>query len=77
MPSFRLIAKEKQADGRCRKAYEKEPKTPYERLMESPDISEERKAGLKRGKESHCQQVKNLCPQISQIIKEILVQKSV
>jgi hypothetical protein len=41
MPSFRLIAKEKQADGRCLKVYEKEPKTPYERLMESPDISGE------------------------------------
>ncbi|MDR2741386.1 MAG: hypothetical protein LBB98_04440 [Treponema sp.] len=48
MPSFRLIAKEKQADGRCRKVYEKEPRTPYERLMESPDVSEECKAELLR-----------------------------
>jgi hypothetical protein len=47
---FRLIAKEKQADGRCRKAYEKEPRTPYERLMELPDISEDGKAELLRRK---------------------------
>ncbi|MDR1307735.1 MAG: hypothetical protein LBK74_09205, partial [Treponema sp.] len=50
MPSFRLIAKEKQGDGRCRKVYEKEPGTPYERLIGSPDISEESKAELRRGK---------------------------
>jgi hypothetical protein len=50
MPSFRLVAKEKQADGRYRKVYEKEAKTPYERLMESPDISEESKAELRRRK---------------------------
>jgi hypothetical protein len=53
MPSFRLIAKEKQADGRYRKVYEKEPRTPYERLMESPDISEERKAELRRRRAGH------------------------
>jgi hypothetical protein len=41
----------KQADGCRRKACEKEPETPYERLMESPDVSEERKARLKRGKD--------------------------
>jgi hypothetical protein len=48
IPSFRLVAKEKQADGRYRKACEKEPKTPYERLMESPDVSPECKAELRR-----------------------------
>jgi hypothetical protein len=48
MPSFRLVAKEKQADGRYRKVYEKEAKTPYERLMESPEVSEEYKAELRR-----------------------------
>jgi hypothetical protein len=48
MPSFRLIAKEKQADGRYRKVYEKQPRAPYERLMESPDVSAECKAGLER-----------------------------
>jgi hypothetical protein len=46
MPSFRLITKEKQADGRYKKVYEKEPKTPYHRLMESPDVSTESKAEL-------------------------------
>ncbi|MDR2095946.1 MAG: hypothetical protein LBP76_10585 [Treponema sp.] len=40
--------KEKQADGRYKKVYEKEPRTPWERLMESPDISEESKAELRR-----------------------------
>jgi hypothetical protein len=48
MPSFRLIAKEKQGDGRYRKVYEKEPRTPYERLIGSPDISKESKAELRR-----------------------------
>jgi hypothetical protein len=48
VPSFRLVAKEKQADGRYRKVYEKESRTPYERLMESPEVSEERKADLMR-----------------------------
>jgi hypothetical protein len=47
MPSFRLVAKEKQADGRYRKVYEKEPGTPYERLMESPAVSPESKAELR------------------------------
>jgi hypothetical protein len=48
MPSFRLVAKEKQADGRYRKVYEKEPVTPYERLLASPDVSEESKSELRR-----------------------------
>jgi hypothetical protein len=47
MPSFRLVAKEKQADGRCRKVYEKESRSPYERLTESPDVSPECKAELR------------------------------
>jgi hypothetical protein len=41
MPLFRLVAEERREGGRYRKACEKEPGTPYERLMESPDISEE------------------------------------
>jgi hypothetical protein len=41
MPSFRLVSKEKQADGRYKKVYEKQPRTPFQRLMESPDISAE------------------------------------
>jgi hypothetical protein len=47
-PSFKLVSKEKQADGRYKKVYEKAPRTPWERLMESPDISEESKAELRR-----------------------------
>jgi hypothetical protein len=49
-PSFRLIDKVKQADGRYRKVYAKQPKTPYQRLFESPDISGECKAELRRRK---------------------------
>jgi hypothetical protein len=48
MPSFRLVAKEKQADGRYRKVYEKEPRMLYERLITSPDVPEESKAELGR-----------------------------
>jgi hypothetical protein len=36
-PSFRLLDKEKQADGRYQKIYEKSPRTPYERLLESAE----------------------------------------
>jgi hypothetical protein len=49
-PSFKLIAKEKRADGRYKKVYEEAPKTPYRRLMESPLVSEESKEELKRRK---------------------------
>jgi len=48
MPSFRLVSKDKQADGRYRKVYEKIPKTPFQRLIESPDISPECKEELQR-----------------------------
>jgi hypothetical protein len=49
-PSFRLLDKVKQADGRYKKVYEKSPKTPCQRLLESPDVSEESKAELMRRK---------------------------
>jgi hypothetical protein len=50
LPSFKLLTKEKQADGRYKKVYEKTPKTPYQRLMESPHVSDESKEELKRRK---------------------------
>jgi hypothetical protein len=49
-PSFRLPDKEKQADGRYKKIYEKSPKTPFQRLIESSEVSEESKAELMRRK---------------------------
>ena len=48
MPSFRLLTKEKQENGRYFKVYEKYPRTPYERLIESPDISSDNKEELQR-----------------------------
>jgi len=47
-PTIRLIAKERLPSGRYKKVYEKEPKTPYQRLLESPHISEECKEELRR-----------------------------
>jgi hypothetical protein len=47
-PTLRLIAKEKLPSGRYKKIYEKEAKTPYQRLLESPDISDECKEELTR-----------------------------
>jgi hypothetical protein len=47
-PTLRLIAKEKQASGRYKKTCEKVPKTPCQRLLESPDLAEEQKAELRR-----------------------------
>jgi hypothetical protein len=49
-PSFKLVDKVKQADGRYRKVYEKTPVTPYLRLLESPKVSDECKAELKKRK---------------------------
>jgi hypothetical protein len=46
-PTLRLIAKEKLPSGRYKKIYEKEPKTPCQRLLESPDLSEECKEELR------------------------------
>jgi len=46
-PTIRLAAKEKLPSGRYKKIYEKEPKPPYKRLLESLDISEECKVELR------------------------------
>jgi hypothetical protein len=47
-PTLRLIAKEKLPSGRYKKIYEKDPKTPYQRVLESPDVSDACKAELRR-----------------------------
>jgi hypothetical protein len=52
-PSFRLIDKEKGVDGRYKKIYEKSPKTPCERLLESSEVSEESKVELRRRKNGY------------------------
>jgi hypothetical protein len=49
-PSFRLTDKEKQGDGRYKKIYEKSPKTPCQRLLESEEVAEGSKAELMRRK---------------------------
>ncbi|GHV07331.1 hypothetical protein FACS189485_17510 [Spirochaetia bacterium] len=46
-PAIKLAGKEKQASGRYKKIYEKDPKTPYQRLLDSPDVSKESKAKLR------------------------------
>jgi hypothetical protein len=46
-PTLRLIAKEKLPSGRYKKIYEKGAKTPYQRLLESPDLSDECKDELR------------------------------
>jgi hypothetical protein len=51
-PTFKLIAKVKKPDGRYKKVYEKKPQTPYQRLLDSPDVSDECKAELRRRKQS-------------------------
>jgi hypothetical protein len=48
--SAKLIGREQLPNGRYKKIYEAEPKTPYERLMESPDVSKKAKAKMKRCK---------------------------
>ena len=46
-PTIRLIAKEKLPSGRYKKIYEKEPKTPYQRILDSPHVSDECKVELR------------------------------
>ena len=45
-PTFKLSKREKK-EGRTRRIYEKTPKTPYQRLLESEDIPEAKKVELR------------------------------
>jgi len=45
-PTFKLLKREKK-DGKTKRIYEKTPKTPYQRLLESPDIPEAKKVELR------------------------------
>ena len=70
MPSFRLVSKNKQADGRYKKVYEKAPRTPYERLMESPDVSPDCKAELLRRRSE--QNPVELNHRLNEAVKQLL-----
>jgi len=50
-PTKKLIAKETLSNGKVKKIYEKQLKTPYERVIEHPDISDILKNRLKKLKE--------------------------
>ena len=45
-PTFKLLKREKK-DGKTVKTYEKKPQTPYQRLLESPQIPEATKTRLR------------------------------
>ena len=45
-PTFKLLKREKK-DGKTKRIYEKQPLTPYQRLLASPEIPEETKAKLR------------------------------
>jgi hypothetical protein len=45
-PTFKLLEREKKA-GKTKRIYEPTPKTPYQRLLESADISEAKKRELR------------------------------
>jgi hypothetical protein len=47
LPAMKLIGKAR-VGSRLRKVYEKIPKSPYQRLLESPDLSDEVKGELRR-----------------------------
>jgi hypothetical protein len=51
-PTIRLIAKEKLPSGRYKKTYGKDPKPPYQRLLESDDLRNERKEELCRRRDA-------------------------
>jgi hypothetical protein len=71
MPSFRLVDKEQRADGRYRKVYEKQPRTPHDRLIESPNVSAECKAELSRRKagQNPVELNRNLNEAVAQLLK--------
>jgi hypothetical protein len=69
-PSFRLTDKERQGDGRYKKIYEKSPKTPCQRLLESAEVSEESKAELRRRKNGSDPVVLNSC--LNRAIERVL-----
>ena len=48
-PANKAAGKSRLENGRYKKEYEKHPKTPLQRLLESADISEESKAELLKG----------------------------
>jgi len=45
-PTFKLVKREKK-DGKTKRSYEPTPKTPYQRLLDNPDIPEATKAKLR------------------------------
>jgi hypothetical protein len=45
-PTFKLLSREKK-DGKTKRIYEKQPQTPYQRLLASPEIGEATKARLR------------------------------
>jgi hypothetical protein len=49
-PTKKLIAKQKQPNGKHKKIYEKQLKTPYERLLEHPDVSDTFKLKARKSK---------------------------
>jgi hypothetical protein len=48
-PTFKLLRREKQ-NGKTKRIYEKQPQTPYQRLLASPDIPAATKARLRRAR---------------------------
>jgi hypothetical protein len=45
-PTFKLVRREKKA-GKTKRIYETQPQTPYQRLLNSPNVSQEQKAKLR------------------------------
>lgn len=45
-PTFKLVRREKKG-GKTKRIYETQPRTPYQRLLDSPEIPEEKKAKLR------------------------------
>jgi hypothetical protein len=71
MPSFRLVSKEKQTDGRYKKVYEKYPRTPFQRLIESSDVSTECKAELadRKSRQNPVELNRNLNEAVGMLLK--------
>lgn len=71
-PTMRLLSKERQGS-KCIKRYEGAPKTPAQRLLESPRVSEENKESIRRLIRTHdiCELKASLDAQIRLLAKQL------
>jgi Lon protease-like protein len=69
MPSMKLISKKKEPGGRWKKHYEKVPRTPCQRLLESDRLQPEQRVGLEKMLEAN--DPLSLMARVQTLLKEL------